>query len=189
MSQRCIRSFRARAWAGCRLGVASGGCLFFCIQERHFPQLYDYLERGLSQDPKAAQKRADLKGRLARGLEKAEAKFLEWNYSTWMRPPHLFGLLCNEERRRQFAGELLRLLGHGAQADRELAAATVGQRPGEGISSLSDLEECWDDADRLLLEKLKEHYESGALVKLMQLHGMMVGAALTPGVEKARSSS
>ena len=114
-----------------------------------------------------AAKRAELAGRLGRGLQGAEEVLQEWNRSTWMRPLHLFGLLCQEDRRRFFALKLLQLLGCGAEVEEEYERLLPGSA--SGAQKVRELQAKADMVDKVLEERLEAHHGSGDLTRVMKV--------------------
>ena len=162
-------------------------------QERHFPLLHAFIDEGVTEGLNAniSIKRADYKRRVAEGLQAAEEVLDKWNASTWMRPRHLFGLLCQEKRRRRFAVVLLVKLGYAADVKAALAAANPAAGSGEQqLHALMQLLVAQQDAaDVLLIEKLDDHWHSGSLKECLRLHGLLqrnaAGAfVLSAGVKK-----
>ena len=164
------------------------------FQELHFPQLFAFMQDGLRMGVSGSLnfKREDLKRRVLLGLEKAEEVVDKWNATTWMRPHHLFGLLCQEKRRRRFAVVLLAKLGYAADVKAALAAANPAAGSGEqqllALMQLSVAQQ--DAADVLLIEKLDDHWHSGSLEDCLRLHGLLQRGAsrescvLSAGVQR-----
>ena len=136
-----------------------------CRQEKFFPQFYAFLKDGIGGNQAAERK--SLEQRLATGLEEAEKKFIEWNYSTWLRPEHLLGALCSELRRRAFAAKLLQLYGHEAHLRAVVEQTAV---------RFEDIGNGLDAVDTVIHERLQDHYDSGRLTELLKLHGFVVVA-------------
>ena len=120
-----------------------------------------------------------------RGLEDAHAQFLEWNAQTWMRPAHLLGLLCIEERRQVFAVSLLKELGYERQvaASLRMGAAVAGgamqRAQGEAQAAAALIQAVFDgmdDVDKRLHEEFLKHLQSGAFLKMLKLHGFCCDA-------------
>ena len=89
--------------------------------------------------------------RAAKFLEAAEAKCLKWNGSTWLRARFLFGTLCQEERRRWFAADLLVAMGHTQKLDAWLSTCKVQrQQPVDAV-------------DRELQQRLRAAQADGTL--------------------------
>ena len=129
-----------------------------------------------------AAKRAEPAGRLRRGLQGAEEVLQEWNRSTWMRPLHLFGLLCQEDRRRFFALKLMQLLGCGAEVEEEYERLLPGSA--SGAQKVRELQAKADMVDKVLEERLEAHHGSGDLTRVMKVHGLQLpSGALHPGIK------
>ena len=103
-----------------------------------------------------SQKSAVLISRAAAFLEAAQAAHMKWNGTTWTRPRHLMGLLCQEERRISFARALLGWL----------APITARSLPPEAA------DEPEDDIKDEALAQLRVHIASGAMRQEIDLWGL-----------------
>ena len=104
-------------------------------------------------------KRKDLEKRAAAFLQVAQERHLKWNGTTWTRPRHLLGVLCDEDRRQWFAQELLVLLGKEEELGAALsAAAPRGRRIAASARAMPA-----DGVDRMLLVHLRARHEDGSL--------------------------
>jgi hypothetical protein len=77
---------------------------------QHLPRFYKFIQtprRRSFAEQMTTEKRQALEARAAAFLEVAEQRHLKWNGSTWTRPRHLMGLLCDESTRQWFAQALL----------------------------------------------------------------------------------
>ena len=134
---------------------------------------------------------------MAEGLQAAEEVLDKWNASTWMRPRHLFGLLCQEKRRRLFAITVLTSYGVSLA---EVAAALAAAYPDDAGSGQQQLHTLLDkrSADKInhyLFGKFRELYESGgfdqrgSFTECMLQHGLLQrgasgASALPAGVKR-----
>ena len=112
----------------------------------HLPLYHSFLSRSRVREAvniMTSQKRAELEGRAVAFLTAAQAAHVKWNGTTWTRPRHLLGLLCQEERRVPFARALLRWMAP--------------------ISRLPESPEPSEAIDRLALARLREHISDGSM--------------------------
>ena len=142
------------------------------------PRYYKFIEqhhRRNFAEQMTSQLRASLVERAAAFLQEAEASHYTWNASTWMKPRHLLGVLCAEDRRAWCAAELLRALGSEQQLLEKLGGRA---RPTPS-----------DTVDRLLLNRLQARVADGTLAAEMQVWGLQRPTAkqelLTLAVEPA----
>ena len=98
-----------------------------------------------------------------------------------MRPVHLLGLLCIEERRQEFAVSLLKELGYEREVGASLRmASAVGSGPrqraqGEaqaGAALIQAVFNGMDAIDRRLNDEFLKHQQSGAFLEMLKLHGI-----------------
>ena len=128
-----------------------------------------------------AETTGQLRERLVSGLKAAHDQFLVWNAQTWMRPVHLLGLLCIEERRQEFAVSLLKELGYERQVGAALRmASAVGGGPRQraqdeaqaGAALIQAVFNGMDAIDMRLNDEFLKHKQSGAFLKMLKLHGI-----------------
>ena len=149
------------------------------MQARQFPKYYDFLD-SLGTTYKALDVRKDLEERIVKGLEAAKRVYNKWNNTTWVRPRHLLGLLCIEERRQVCAFKLLVLFGHGLEMRRTfgVVGAAAGRRgtreevAAAGMKAIADRLAA-DPVLRALQLRIDAQLQNGNMLREMRLHGWL----------------
>ena len=129
---------------------------------RHLPRVFKFINAPRRRDhveTMTAEKRTSLEKRAAAFLEVAEERHLKWNGTTWTRPRHLLGQLCDEDHRQWLAQELLVVLGFEQQLGEAISQhAARGRRVAAPARAAPA-----GEVGQLLLAHLRARHDDGTL--------------------------